>query len=324
MRISNVLRHIEHLASLSLAPHIAIPEMLRGVHDIVPGAQSGFFWVGARGEVLDAYAPVAGDLDPGCTRDDRVERAGCPALSLNEEGGFHVTVRTDGQRRAVLTMRRVNRATPFTERERRILVALAPCFGRALAAPPGLRTDFDDVADRIGVVVATGDGRLVSADAHARQLLIEMLDQPLTAAALSAVEQDLLPPFLADFVRHQRRAPATAPSSLQRASRWGVYRARAFPQLQTADDAAPQTHAILLSRHLPRTIRILRAVERFDLSPRERQAAFQLGVGADAASGAMALGVSVATWRSYVKRVYQRLDVNDRIGLMQRLQQATS
>ena len=321
MRISNALRHIEHIASLSLAPHIAIPEMLRTVHGIVPEAQSGFFWVGAHGEVLDAYAPAAGDLAPGCARSDRV---GYPALRFEDECGFHVTVSTDGRRRAVLMMRRVSRATPFTERERRILVALAPCFGRALAAPPGQRTDLDDVADRIGVVVASGDGRLVSADAHARQLLIEMLDQPLTAAALSAVEQDLLPPFLADFVRHQRRAPATAPTSLQRASRWGVYRARAFPQLQTADEAAPQTHAILLSRHLPRTIRIMRAVERFDLSPRERQAAFQLGVGADAASGAMALGVSVATWRSYVKRVYQRLDVNDRIGLMQRLQQATT
>ena len=38
MRASGALRHIEHLETLSLDPYIAIPEMLRTLHDVVPDA----------------------------------------------------------------------------------------------------------------------------------------------------------------------------------------------------------------------------------------------------------------------------------------------
>ena len=200
-----------------------------------------------------------------------------------------------------------------------MLRALAPHFGRALDASTVTRSDCDAVADSVGVLVASGDGRMVSADPQARQLLVEMMDQPLTDAALSQLRQDRLPDFLSDFLRRHAHC-AGADVTLERRSRWGVYRARTFPQ--TAGDAlsAPSTHAILLSRHLPHTVRIMRAVEQLDLSPRERQTAFHLASGADAALGAAALGVSISTWRSYVKRLYQRLDINDRFALIGRLQ----
>lgn len=322
MRTANALRHIEHIASLALAPHIAIPEMLRALHGVVPGARTGFFWVGATGEVLDAYAPLS--APDAVRRCGTALATGSALLRCDPDGGFQLTVSVRGQRRAILTLQRATRSTPFTERERRMLVALAPCFGRALDSLPRARGELDDVADRVGVIVAGANGRLLSADAQARQLLIEMLDQPLTPAAWAGIEQDRLPPFLGDFLRAQSGATGPVPAALERTSRWGVYRARAFAQLPSGSaPAGPPTHAVILSRHLPRTVRMMRAVERFDLSPRERQAAFQLGIGSDAAGAAAALGVSIATWRSYVKRVYQRLGVNDRVGLIHRLHEAS-
>ena len=308
MRVSGALRHIEHIATLQLGAHVAIPEMLRALDVVVPSARAGFFWMGEDGAILDAYVPRAhvahrrppAIIDPGAL------------LRCDRDGGVQLNVRVGERLRAVLAVRRIAQAAPITERDRRLLRATVPAFTKALAAPASLTARFDEVPDRTAALAAGTDARLVSADADAMQLLDEMDGRPLVDGGATIEPGAPLPAFVADLVRAGAHPADSAPAILQRISRWGAYRARAFPQ----DGAGV---VVTVAKHLPATVRVVRTLEQLDLSPRERQVAFQLGIGADAGEGAAALGVSVATWRSYVKRVYQRLDVRDRLGLFARL-----
>lgn len=302
MRVSGALRHIEHIATLRLAPHVAVPEMLRALDGLVPGARSGFFWVDGGGAVLDAWLPGVDPVPRG------PEGGGTGALlRCDREGGVELNVRVGDRLCAVLAVRRPQ----LGERDRRLLRAVAPAFSRALAAVPRPAGAIDDVPDRTGVLIADAEGRLISAGPGALRLLAEMDGRPLVTDAPDPAPGDRLPPFAADLVRAAARASV---ATLQKLSRWGAYRAQAFAQ-----GGPGAAVAVVIAKHLPGAVRLVRRLEALDLSPRERQVAFQLGLGVDAAEGARALGVSAATWRSYVKRVYQRLEVSDRVELFARL-----
>lgn len=295
IRTSGVLRHIEHLASLNLDPHIAIPEMLRTLSKVMPAADADFYWVGAGGEVLDAWRPDAA----------------ARASAVPGDGDlFRVHLAAKGLPQALLAIRR---PAALAERERRLFRAAAPSLQRALAARATVQERFDDLPERTGVLTVTADGRLIGNDPHALLLVAEMDGRPLVGTGVAVCSPgERLPSFIADLCSRNAARPGQVPD-LHRVTRWGAYRARVFAQYGGADHAAH--HVVVISKHLPQRVGLMRTLETLDLSPRERQAAFQIGIGADAAQGAAALGVSLATWRSYVKRVYLRLDVRDRLEL---------
>ncbi|MCP3734646.1 helix-turn-helix transcriptional regulator [Sphingomonas sp. RP10(2022)] len=303
LRASGALRHVEHLATLDLEPHIAIPEMLRTLNSVVPGAKTGFFWLNQHGNVVDAYHADVSD----------------PVPSLSDNGdGVRVHLTANDRLLAVLA---VHRAAPLVERDRRVFRAAAPSLRRALRNDARVGERFDASPERTGVLTATADGRLVGADAHALLLVAEMDGRPLLGKDIAALHSgERLPSVIAELCHRHTARPGSA-IILNRTSRWGAYRAQLFAQ--HAEQSAASHHVIVISKHLPHRVGLMRTIGTLDLSPRERQVAFQLGIGADASQGAAALGVSIATWRSYVKRVYLRLDVSDRFELFSRLNPPT-
>lgn len=301
LRASSALRHIEHLSTLRLDPHIAIPEMLRTLHRVVPAAEWDFRWIDDRGRVLDSCRPDAAAAAQGATGDERA------ALRVN--------LGASGRPRAVLT---VHQAAALAERGRRLFRAATPSLERALDGGQLVEEAFDEAPERTGALTVSAGGRLVSADRHVLLMVAEMDGRPLVGGEVATCRPgEHLPAVVADLCR---RPSSPAPRPVERVTRWGAYRAQLFAQ-HAADDA-PAGAVIVISKHLPRRVRLMRTLETLDLSPRERQVAFQLGLGADTGKGAAAMGVSVATWRSYVKRVYVRLDVRDRLELYARLNPA--
>ena len=299
MRASGALRHIEHLAALGLAPHIAIPEMLRTLNTVVPGARAGFYWVNGQGDVIDAYHADVADPIP---------------FGSDDRDGVRVHLSADDRRLGVLSVRR---ASPLAERDRRVFRAAAPSLRRALGNDAPASERFDALPERTGVLTISAEGKLISADARALLLVAEMDGRPMLGRDIEHLRPgDALPFFFSELRRRYAASPAKI-AALHKISRWGAYRAQLFAQLADGD-TAPH-HVIVISKHLPHRVGLMRILGMLDLSPRERQVAFQLGIGADANAGAMALGVSLTTWRSYVKRVYLRLEVNDRFGLLGRL-----
>lgn len=293
MRASGALRHAEHLATMDLDPHVAIPEILHTLNTVVPGARAGFFWVGGDGSVVDACHAGAIDAAP---------------LVASTQNGLRVDLKASDTVRAVLSVRR---SVPLAERERRLYRAALPSLRRALGNHAPVVEHFDPVPETTGVLTTTADGRLIGAGPAALLMVAEMDGRPLVGNDVPGIRLgERLPSFIADLCT-RRAAHPTASAILHKTSRWGAYRAEIHAQL--ADGAAPSHAVVVIAKHLPHRIGLMRRLKMLDLSPRERQVAFELGIGADAAQGAVALGVSIATWRSYVKRVYSKLGVRDRI-----------
>jgi len=308
VRLANTVRHLEHIAALPLGPHIAIPEMLRTLDTVWPGSASGFFWVDPRGSIVDVYAPgenapVAPSLAcQGLLHDDRA-------------AGVQLNLTVAGRLRGVLSLRSRSATAAFSERDRDTLRAIVPAFQSALEAKGDLEMAFDEAPEATSVVVITPSGKWVSVGSGALQLLAQMDGQSVVSPTLNLTSR--VPSFLADLAAPKR---AAASPILQKVTRWGCYRARAIAQ-SNVSAGEEATTAVIVTKHLPTPVRTLRALGRCDLSPRERQVAFQLASGIDAASAAAALDVSLVTWRTYVKRVYQRLDVRGRLDLLARIQE---
>jgi len=307
MRTANTLRHIEYMAALPLGAHIVIPEILRALDDVIPGAASSFFWIGQCGTIVDAYAPS-----------DKTS----PSIALGYEGllrqdgtgKLQLNCTVNGQLRGVLAICRDTEDEAFGQRERNVVRAALPSLTRALDNRPDDGLAYDEVPDATAVVIVGEGGQVISADAQALDLVGQMSGNPITPRATGCALQ--LPQYLSSLLSPRR---LQSPQVIEQATRWGRYRARAFAQIAT-DSGRDSQFALVITRHSPVAIRLIRALARLDLSPRERQVAFQLALGTDARVAAAQLDVALVTWRSYVKRVYQRLDVRGRFDLVSRLQ----
>ncbi|WP_419807813.1 response regulator transcription factor [Sphingomonas sp.] len=347
MRASAAVKHIQHVASLGLDSQIAIPEMLRVVDAVVPGAFNSFFWVDDAGGLTNAYTPVvimsalevfsigydrlpAGEPTFDRILSERREIGGAQRLHgahdfsrsvlVNEVWrpygigcGLDLVLRDRGRPLGLLFVNREAKHSRFTAAEARALAALAPHFTHALTAHPKPPSSTPGQGEeRSGVVVAHADGSIASFSADAPVLMFELNDRQPWPGVRPLDAPVSVPPPLLELLRRLARirtgAPS-APATIDRRTRRGLFRARAYPQ------AGGDLCVFTLTQQLPAEIRMVRHLAGLDLSPRERQVAYHLGMGSDADGGAQALGVSIATWRSYVKRIYERLEIGSRVEL---------
>lgn len=184
-----------------------------------------------------------------------------------------------------------------------------------MSAPATDAARADDTKERSGAIVADTSGAILSTSGDAVPLMLKLTGRAFSPDMRPEATSMRLPAPLAELARRHvclRRGAGGGPAVIERSNRWGTFRARAYSQRAQGGGSDPETLVIVLSHHLPRTVRLARQLAAFDLSPRERQVAFHIGLGDDADAGVAKLGVTISTWRSYVKRIYQRLDIRSR------------
>ena len=357
MRKAAAVQHLRHIASLGLGGRIAVPEMLDTLGHVVPGVFNSFFWITPHGDLVDAYAPsvLLSAFEALVVNYDKLRSAGEPTFDriisvgpdVGAAGVLHarhdysgsvisnevwrpygiglgldLILREGGEAKAILFVNRDVRRSRFTPQEGQALLALREHFLHALSGADTADYEVEDREADVGVMVVSLAGEILSFSGSALQLMFEFLDLPYGPANFSLDRVRELPPVLRHLLlrlQRVRQGQAGRPALLERRTRRGLYCAKAFP-LTTAAAEDDDRATLVLARRLPRELGLLRRVAAMELSPRERQLAFHIGLGRGPDAAARAIGVSSATGRGYLKSIYQRLDVQGRAGLVAELQ----
>lgn len=349
MRLSSAQRHIQHIASLGLSHHAAIPEVLSTVERIVPAFISTFFQFDRSGAISGVHAPRIyldalrpemfdwGGVDPRVeptldmlVREGRRIDNSTPVYSrfdlsrstvINEMArpigigmGLDMVVRDrSGRPLGILFINREERFSRFTPRERRALSHLHDQLAALLSGPDGATiggTQMSGEADRSGMLLCAHDGRLVGGNRDGLELWAELVDEDRLGMALPHVAQSL-PGWMAELAAALSHPPS--PTRANRAGRRGLYRARADWLVSAA---SPRDGIVIsIDRLPPRDIRLLRRVADLELSPSERRIAFLVGQGLDVDAMAARLGLTVGTLRGQLKSIYARTGIQGRAEL---------
>lgn len=96
---------------------------------------------------------------------------------------------------------------------------------------------------------------------------------------------------------------------------WGTFAFHAHALESAGEPDMGGLVALTICRAEHREIRLLNRLKSMPLAPRQRELARHLGLGRPAEEIRSRMGISNATYRAYVERVYQRLGVHSRAEL---------
>lgn len=204
----------------------------------------------------------------------------------------------------------------FSPEDAAVLGRLEPCLARALQ-PGELDAEGSMVAGS-GLLIATPLGRLLWISPEAEKLM------PLafgwrwrgTRGELPQVVQLLLH-RLQWACQAQEGTPGTALPQIGWRNAGGWFTLRATKLTPAAGEA--QATAIHLTQRIPRTGWLLQALEPLALPPRQHELAYWIARGCSESQIADRMGISVPTVVYHRRSLYERLDVQDRQGLLARV-----
>jgi DNA-binding CsgD family transcriptional regulator len=209
---------------------------------------------------------------------------------------------------------------PFAQRDFALLEALHGFIAHGLVAGPA-EDSWEDTEDR-ALVILDGDGRLLhlSPDAH-RLLLMALVPRwgPDTAARMRLGEPEELVRLCRLLTAASSSRLPAAPPVLRRTNAWGEFVLRAYWLDAPRGEEPSRLVGIMIERREPRSLGLLRRVEALPLSRREKELCLLLAHGHDAGNAASALGVTEHTVISHRRSIYNKLGVENRWALIERL-----
>ena len=354
MKRSHALAHLRQLSCLGLGGEIVIPQMLETLMELIPANFSCFYWTDRNGRPTNMYAteiapstidltvnhyhlmqrpgeisveilargsrPI-GNLDAWYAERRRLERTiAFNEIFLPEKSTLvlDAVVRSGNLPRGLILLGRGARDRGFSSAERRLLAEVVPWFLHALQeAPPLPAESFVAGGDRM-VLLCDESGRLLACEPGAAQLLLQVAAPRIAPGALQGRAPQTLSPALRRLCARARAVHAGRPAGppmARTANCWGTFAFHAHALESAGDPDMGGLVALTICREEHREIRLLNRLKSMPLAPRQRELARHLGLGRPAEEIRSRMGISNATYRAYVERVYQRLGVHSRAEL---------
>jgi len=221
---------------------------------------------------------------------------------------------------AQLSLYRGKDDDPFGREDRATLDELLRYLGAGLSRHVDGARDASPsivVEEQLGIV--RRDGAIVSApEGWARLLRLAAL------AELGPRQADHEAPVVEAFLRRVCEpalapgASATRPFETSHRSPWGRFVLKAFRLADVQGRRAEQV-GLLIRREEPRSVTIVRGTGLSALSPQQREVALLIAQGRTNPQIAKDLGLTLNTASYHVKRVFERLEVNDRAQVADKL-----
>jgi DNA-binding CsgD family transcriptional regulator len=209
----------------------------------------------------------------------------------------------------------------FTPRDYALLDALHGFIAHGLHEGP-VEERYNDADDR-ALVILDRTGRLLHLSAEARRLLLMALVPrwaPDTAGRMRLDEAAELVQLCRALTAASTGELPAAPPVLRRTNAWGEFVMRAYWLDAPVGQAEPANLVgVTIERREPRRLALWRRVEALPLSGREKQVCLLLARGHDAANAARAIGVGEQTLVSHRRSLYNKLGVDNRLALIDRL-----
>jgi DNA-binding CsgD family transcriptional regulator len=352
MRSSEAVRHIQHIASMGLSPHEAIPAMLSSLQYVVPTQPNPFFWSAPDGTIRDFFIeeikPNSMDssmmLGRHNTPDDvpTFDRLiGGPRLINNTgllrqmsgwarsafyndmlrgnkaENSIDFQLRDASGVRGMFALTRGEKERPIKAAEVRCVAAIAPHF---LHAMNGLGTVGDGATStnpEMAHIIANRRGEIVGTSSNASKMIVQLHNLPLGQGIKVSELVKRLPPAVTMVVERLRLIKAgnnVLPASTEVYTRWGVYRVSAVA-LESGAVEEPELILINAQRLINKDLVRARRLAETDLTPAERRVALRMASAGEGDAIAHDLGIKTSTYRQYAKRIYTSLGVEGRMGV---------
>jgi hypothetical protein len=352
MRSKEGVRHIQHIASMGLAQHVAIPAMVDALHDVVPANQFPFCWTNEDGMVADFYGPdvipqtleALMVMDRHNTPDDvpTIDRVLQGPLAFNNTalhrqlGGWsHSAYFNDmlrgnlaensidfplrdasGVRGAISVARGVN-DRPMQAGEMRRVAALLPHFIHAMnAEPTGNMPEISEACDAV-FIISTIAGDIMSYSAGGANRILQLYNSPLGKGVKFGDYLNRLPPaamLVVDRLKLIQSGRSAQPASLEVPTRWGLFRISAVP-MQAASNLTSETVMVTIRPLIDKRLARAQRLIASDLTLAERRVALRMAGFGGGDAIARDLGLSIGAYRQYAKRIYAALGVEGRIGV---------
>lgn len=235
---------------------------------------------------------------------------------------LQLIVAEHGRCQGLLCISRGGGELEFTERDRHLLLAIAPFIAHAQTRN-GTDGRFAESEDR-GLIVATPSGKVEYLSPQAGRLLVMAQHPVLLAPGVSLPSPGTaLPPEVMrichDHVRiFADKAPFAVPVC-RLTNAWGAFIFRAFWLGRTVQDQEAPMIGIAVERREPLALKFWRRAEKLPLSGREIEVCLPLALGQPRAEIADRIGVSENTAINHCRNIYAKLGVQSRAELIDKL-----
>jgi DNA-binding CsgD family transcriptional regulator len=227
-----------------------------------------------------------------------------------------------GRSVGLLNISRAHRDPEFTERDRQLLLSIAPFFAHA-QAPRTTDERMVKSEDR-GLIIATRAGEIEYLSPQAGRLMA-MAQYPvlLSPGVPLPAPGAALPPEVMrlchDLVRiFEDKTPCAVPVC-QLSNAWGGFTFRAYWLDRGAEQDGARLIGITVERLEPLALKLWRRAEELPLTGRELEACQLLALGRPRAEIADRLGVSENTAINHCRNLYGKLGVHSRAELVEKL-----
>ena len=224
----------------------------------------------------------------------------------------------------ILFLNREPGAPPFTPHDQRLLHMAHDSLARGLELDEADHGWAGELLDSTGYLVLDRQGRTSLATGDATRLLAQFCGVSFAEGTRHLGLLEHPPAALAGLVdRAARQAPGLgeAYAAAERDTPWGRIAIRVQPEARTGHVTKPDGGRFVaaLERRIPRQAAVARRLGDLDLTPRERELSYFIGLGLPFDRIGESMDLSTATLRSYAKSIYAKLGLEGRGGLEARL-----
>jgi hypothetical protein len=352
MRASETIRHIQHIASLGLAPRVAVPLIVGAMHGLIPVNQIPFFWADSDGTITDFYGPdvmpstleSAMTLNRYNTPDDvpTMDRLLNSARLINNtallqqlagwsnsaflndmlrgnngENSMDFQLRDASGIRGAFAISRGLQDRAMSADEVRRVAALVPHILHAMNAQAGPEAHETIASQEIAHIISNMAGEVISCSANAANMILQLYDMPLGHGVRFSDYLDRLPPAAMLAVQRLRliqNGETANPASIDLPTRWGLFRVSAVP-MQAKPETISEMVIVTIQPLIDKRVKWAQNLVGTDLTPAERRVAMRMAGAGDGDAIARDLGIETSSYRQYAKRIYTALRVEGRMGV---------
>ena len=351
-------RKIRQLCGLRPRAHNLIPRVLHHLHDYVPSSINVFAWVDENreidhiysesaefyevlpnyfelvknGQTLDIFEGLAQAIQfrNSLTTDEiwKVDRRTFYRHSLYNEvfrpAGTTValcrSIRSVKGAEGTMMLFRSANDSDYSTQEAKEVDKIALHIEYALSVQSMSLDDYPNAPLNSEIILVNSDCEIVYQSDGARQLLMMFeIEGHKSGPSSMQSKTGLVLTALVKNLMALSKGRDVLPPQIALTNKWGRFRATAFLMNPVELGQIKPLVTIQLEQFVPMEILLLEKLDQFKLTPRQRDVCLQISMRKPYSEIAKTLGISKSTVISHKKEIFQRLEINDRHQLADRV-----
>lgn len=351
MKNAAAVSYIRQLCCLGLGGQIIMPELLRALHAFIPSASNMFHWADENSQMSNTYCEnsdlyslypqylkefynsrevntykigfsEAMRIGRGWGNSERLDADFTSSELFNElfrpngvRYGLEATIWENGQGLGSVILNRGPGEKPFSDPDEMSLRSLIPYIAHGLRGTRDLRGELTPSGES-GMLIVDSQDHIVQSCPEGKRLLLLAMHPGRTRLDAPSLDSPALKRLSANLRGILRGRPQPAPM-LRQQHALGEFVFRAYPL--SAHGEANGSIAVVIERHEPLPLKLMRNMGTLPLTARQREVCLLLSYGHSHSMIAQRMHVSKHTAIDYVRKIYDKLDVNGHEQLMKKL-----